>query len=183
MLLKLIRRYLQWTLENSSDRDREILENLFEEHPWIRNTCELACRKAKEKYFSEPEAYDDGYYATSSEDIQGRCLFVARLDSTIMSELLETPVLNIDGEMKTWPSAFEDELRKLKQQVESEKGSAPGVILLTGGASRMRFIHEICRKTFSNASIKSDDNPEFCITKGLARWGRVELNTEQSKKI
>jgi hypothetical protein len=96
-----------------------------------------------------------------------------------MHEILNTPIVKLDDELKTWPNAFENELEKLRQKLQSSKYLAPEVILLTGGASRMDLVSKICKKVFPQASIKSDDAPEFCIAKGLARLGRIEINTSQ----
>ncbi len=169
----------KWTLKKHPNQDE--LEKIFEEHPHIRNACELICRKAKQEYFSDPERYQEaGDYAPGGgENIQGRYLFMPEIDGAVMGEILNTHIVKIDGELKTWPDAFENELEKLRQQLESSKDLSPEVILLTGGASRMNFVPEICKKVFPQSSVKSDNAPEFCIAKGLARWGRVEINTSQ----
>lgn len=173
---------LQWTLRKHPNKDE--LEKIFKDHPPIRNACELTCRKAKEEYFSAPESYQEvGDYAPGGgENIQGRYLFMPQLDGTVMHEILGTPIVELDGELKTWPDAFENELEKLRQQLRSSKDLSPQVILLTGGASRMDFVPKICKKLLPQASVKLDDAPEFCIARGLARWGRIDINTSQFSK-
>jgi len=174
---------LQWTLKNHPNRDELI--KIFEDHPHIRNGCELTCRKAKEEYFSASNLYQEvGDYAPGGgENIQGRYLFTPQIDGTVMSEILSDHIVKLHGELKTWPNAFENELEKLRQQWQnSTKNLSPEVILLTGGASRMDFIPEICKKLFPQASVIPDDTPEFCIAKGLARWGRIEIYTSQFTK-
>jgi hypothetical protein len=170
----------RWCLEKNPHQDE--LRQIFENHPHIRNGCELTCRKAKEEYFSDPQNYqEEGEYAPGGgENIQGRYLFMPQLDGTVMNEILRERIVPYDGELKTWPDAFEIELKKLSQQLqESNQNLFPDAILLTGGASRMDFIDEKCKQLFPQASIIKDDTPEFCIARGLARWGRVEIKTSQ----
>jgi len=167
---------LQRTLRNDPNRDE--LEKIFKDYSHFRNRCELACRKAKQEYFCDPERYQEvGEYAPGGvQSFQGR-YFTAELDGVVMDEILNTPFVELDGELKTWPDAFENELEKLRQHLKSSKDLSPEVILLTGGASRMDFVRDICKKLFPQASVKLDDAPEFCIAKGLARWGRIEIYT------
>ena len=171
---------LQRTLEKHPTKNE--LKKILENHLHIQNACELTCRKAKEKYFSAPELYQDaGDYAPGgAESIQSRYIFMPEIDGTVMSEILNTDMVKLDGELKTWPDAFENELKKLSQKLQSSKQNlSPEVILLTGGASRMAFVPELCKKLFPKASVKQDDTPEFSIAKGLARWGRIDIYTSQ----
>jgi hypothetical protein len=171
----------QRTLKKHLNQDE--LEKVFKDYPNFRNDCELTCRKVKEQYFSAPELYQEvGEYASGVKNIQSRYYFEPKLDGPVMGEILNTPIVELDGESKTWPDAFESELEKLRQQLKSSKELSPEVILLTGGASRMDFVPKICKKLFPQASVKSDDAPEFCIAKGLARWGRIDINTNQFSK-
>lgn len=178
----------QWVLQNHPDRDE--LTKIFSDYPIFRHRCELHCRRVKEVYFSAPEDYEEPEYFAGwrPETIQGKYLFTAEINSTVMNEILNTPFVELEGEFQTWPMAFANELIKLKQQLElrqqldSSKVFTPGVILLTGGASRMNFVPETCKKIFPQAVVKLDDSPEFSIARGLARWGRVEINTSQFSK-
>lgn len=45
-------------------------------------------------------------------------------------------------------------------------------IVLTGGASKMDFIYELCRKVFSNVKIRVEDNPAHTVSNGLG-WVAV----------
>ena len=169
----------RWTLNNHPCKSE--LENTFSAYEFLKNRCELRCRQVKEEYYKRPEIYQDGYSAMArSESIQGISVpFSAELNGSIMSEILETPFVNLDGQFKTWPSVFQEELVKLRQELESSGSSSPSIILLTGGASRMDFVQQICQKVFPNSTLKRDNTPEFSIAMGLARWGRVEVNTTQ----
>ena len=59
-----------------------------------------------------------------------------------------------------------------------QAGIKPGVVLLTGGPSRMEFIKETCETIFPESRCFRDTEPELTIARGLARWGRVYIRTE-----
>ncbi|NJL09897.1 MAG: hypothetical protein HC908_06060 [Calothrix sp. SM1_7_51] len=124
-------------------------------------------------------------------DLLPKCkvyIFEPEVDGSVMNEILDTPIVDLGNGLQTWPSTFEQILLRFKQeldvrqQFESSNDFSPGVILLTGGASRMNFVKEICQQVFPEASVKSDNTPEFCIARGLARWGRIEIKTSQFSK-
>ncbi len=50
-----------------------------------------------------------------------------------------------------------------------------GLILLTGGASRMRFIEEIAKEVFPEAKVHRDGDPSFCVSRGLAYATNADL--------
>ena len=173
-------------IDNFEDRDKKAkLETIFKQYPHFRNECELACRDTKEAYFSEPANYQmSGDYAPyQTVKIQG-IYFEPEVDGNVMNEILNTPIVNLGNGWQTWSNAFMNELVRLKEELETtqELGSLnefSGAILLTGGASRMDFVQKICKSVFPRASIGLDSTPEYCIARGLARWGRVEINTSQ----
>lgn len=169
-------------------REKAEMENIFSQkkYLYLRNECELACRDTKEAYFSDPENYQEpGDYAPyQSVKVSSGIRFEPEVDCSVMNEILDTPFVNLGSGFQTWPSAFMNELVRLKQELEVRPqfrnlDDFSGAILLTGGASRMNFVRQICEEVFPQASIKLDNTPEFCIARGLARWGRVEINTSQ----
>jgi hypothetical protein len=175
----------RWVLKNHPHRVE--VEKIFNANPYTQRRCELRCREAKEEYFSFPENYrEPGEYAPAkSTPVGDNFFFFPKIDGSTMDEILNTSFLELDSELKSWPAAFQGEMLKLKQQLALNKEAGVSrdlssmVILLTGGASRMNFVQEICKQVFPNASVMLDDAPEFCIAKGLARWGRVEINSQQ----
>jgi molecular chaperone DnaK (HSP70) len=127
----------QWAMQNNPDQAE--FGKIFKDYPHFQNRCELNCREVKEAYFSAPENYKEpGEYASRAVNIQGR-YFTTEIDGTVMNEILNTPFVELEGEFKTWPVAFENELVKLRQELELRqqldisKVFSPGVILLTGG--------------------------------------------------
>ena len=57
-------------------------------------------------------------------------------------------------------------------------------IILTGGASKMDFVKQLCREVFKNEEIKLliADEPSFSVALGLAWTGMVDNQIEESKK-
>lgn len=163
-------------------RDEEILqleeisqlEKIFEQSSLYKNRCELRCRKAKEEYFTYPESYEDNLVNVGIEDIQRKYKFLPLVNAKIMNVILNQPLSELDN--KSWRGAFQDQLQTVKEKLE-RIDIQPSAILLTGSASKMRFVAEICQEVFPNLPCKRDGEPELCIAKGLARWGRVYLRT------
>ncbi len=163
---------LAWTLTNHEDRQQ--LEELFEQQPAYRYRCELRCRKAKEEYFSYPDLYEEQDVNAGVEKIQRKYSFEPFVNGEIIREILKQPLPELGD--KSWPDAFRDQLKQVKQNLEKE-GIKPSAILLTGGASKMRFIPQVCKAVFPDSPYKPDGEPELCIARGLARWGRVDVHT------
>ena len=156
-------------------KDRATLEDIFARFPLYKNRCEMLCRKAKEKYFAHPEWYEDAPYKTL-EDIQGQYFFRVALDKITMSAILARPIAALDG--KPFPVALEDVVRRVYQTLETS-AMMPRVVLLTGGPSRIGFIHEICETVFAGLKPKRDSEPEYSIARGLALYGKSVIRIDR----
>ncbi len=164
--------------------DAQALAAAFAVEPAHLSRCELACRRAKEEYFRNP---------TRTRPILGGEVITADLDFTFrltaadMEDVLHRPlreslrflpwgsevgrVLATIGHL-SWPEAFTvmvddlvDALRAQRRQVD--------FVLLTGGAARMDFVQRICRARFGEQTVRVDTEPEFAISRGLARYGAL----------
>ncbi|GAB4207970.1 MAG: hypothetical protein OHK0022_36920 [Roseiflexaceae bacterium] len=154
---------------------REKIEQLFEQNRVARNRCELLCRKVKESYFRYPENYaEPGEFVPASYRFQNGLMFEPMIDGSVMQQLLEQQLTGLNSGNKGWIACFREELEQV-----SRYGIEPGAVLLTGGASRMNFVKSVCEEVFPAAVYRMDNEPEFAIAKGLARWGRVYIRTEQ----
>lgn len=158
-----------WQLEEIAQ-----LEEIFRQNPLYKNRCELRCRKAKEEYFTFYESYEDNLVNVGSEDIQRKFKFMPLVNGKIMEAILSYPLPQLDN--KNWRDAFQSELQTVKNKL-TEENIQPNSILLTGGASKMYFILDICQEIFPDIACKRDGEPELSIARGLARWGRVYLRT------
>ena len=150
---------------------RTEFEGIFSRFPIYRTLVELRCRDVKEKYFSGEEYWQDKP-AEGCEKIHGAsCYYDVLVDGAQMAEILREPQPTLDG--LSWIQSFETWLCKTREWLDSHGLTAKKVIL-TGGPSRMKFTHELCRKIFPEADFKPDTEPEFCIARGLAHVGRYE---------
>ena len=152
----------------------EKLENIFKQSPLYKNRCELRCRKAKEEYFTYEDAYEHSMVNVGSEDIQRKFKFVPLVNGQIIDAILNQPLSELEN--KSWRTDFGDQLEVVKQKLD-EQNIQPSAILLTGSASKMAFVGEMCGKIFPKLPCKRDGEPELCIARGLSRWGRVYLRT------
>jgi hypothetical protein len=152
----------------------EQLEKLFKLMPLYRNRCMLRCRKAKEEYFTYRDSYEKKLVNVGSEDIQRKFKFMPLVNSKIMEAILDKPLIELEN--KSWRQAFHDQLVSIKDKLKN-KQFQPSAILLTGSASKMYFVLDICQEVFPDLDCKIDGEPELCIARGLARWGRVYLRT------
>ncbi|PAX45655.1 hypothetical protein CK510_30685, partial [Brunnivagina elsteri CCALA 953] len=100
--------------------------------------------------------------------------FMPLVNGKIIEAILNQPLSELEN--ISWKSAFEKQLLVVKQKL-AEQDIQPSAILLTGSASKMYFILDICQNVFPELPCKRDGEPELCIARGLARWGRVYLRT------
>ncbi len=150
------------------------LEKILEQNPLYKNRCELRCRKAKEEYFNYYESYEETIVNVGSEDIQRKFKFMPLVNGKTMNVILSQPLPALGD--KSWRDAFGNQLEEIAQKLEKQD-IQPSAILLTGSASKMWFVMEICQQVFPDLPCKRDGEPELSIARGLARWGRVYIRT------
>ena len=154
----------------AASKHREELETVFRESLSWKNRLEIAARRLKEQYFlDEAEwvktpcvASETVYY-----DLPVKVKF--ELNEDIMREILSTPMDELKG--ATFDEALSDLLRHAEQATAE---NLPKLVILTGGASRMRFFREACAAQFPNAQVVICPEPEYSIAKGLAYAARVD---------
>ncbi|MBD2439716.1 Hsp70 family protein [Nostoc sp. FACHB-110] len=162
-----------WTL--AQHQQKTLLEKVFQEYPHHQARCELACRKAKEDFFSNEQLYHDPKsFARGFESINEQIYFIPQVNKLLMEEILNQPLAELGN--KSWLQAFKDSVNEAKQKLE-HLGIVPKLVLMTGGASRMKFTHQICQQIFPEPEtlLRPDPEPERCIALGLARVGRWDL--------
>ncbi len=78
-----------------------------------------------------------------------------------------------------WEKSWYDACRQLFMDVKSrmeEKTRQYSSIVLTGGASRMGFVRELCREVFGDkVEIVADPNPSTCVARGMAYAGVMDI--------
>ncbi len=151
---------------------RAELQAIFRRYPHYQAICELACRRVKEYYFSAESRYIDDP-ATESLKIPSRppMYFDIEFRQADMQHILKQPLLR----GKSWMDAYREELIAAREKIAEQP---PGLVFLTGGASRMEFTRQIAQQVFPDALIVRGREPELTIAKGLAWAGRIDRKAE-----
>ncbi|MBD1898116.1 plasmid segregation protein ParM domain-containing protein [Coleofasciculus sp. FACHB-129] len=166
----------------ANHEEKALLERVFEAYPHHQARCELACRKAKEDYFSNEQVYSNPQsFARGFESINEQIYFVPQVNKAIMDEILNHPLAELGG--KSWLHSFRESVNEAKERLEKQ-GFVPQLLLMTGGASRMKFTRQICEEIFPepDTQVRPDPEPERCIALGLARVGRWDLRAAAFKE-
>lgn len=175
---------------------KERMQRLLREDRTSRAHCEIACRAAKEAWFSgTPEQQLSpkrivGQFGCDVDDLT----FRPRLDrqeieavlaqelgtllrdgSAVWPENESSSVLERQYADLTWPAAF----RTLMESARAKAQGAIAHVFLTGGASRMGFILEVARQLFPDARIIVGREPEVAVAIGLAYAGRQDLRYQR----
>jgi molecular chaperone DnaK (HSP70) len=154
---------------------------VFEDYPHHQARCELACRKAKEDYFSNEQLYSHPQsFARGFESINEQIYFIPQVSRVMAQEILNQPLPELEG--NSWIQSFREAVNVAKEKLD-QQGIVPRVVLMTGGASRMKFTREICEEIFprTGSQVRPDPEPERCIALGLARVGRWDLRASAFK--
>ena len=166
----------------ANHEQKVLLEKVFQEYPHHQARCELACRKAKEDYFSNEQLYSDSEsFARGFESINEQIYFIPQVNKLLMEEILNQPLPELENH--SWIKSFRNSLKEAKEKLE-KLGIVPQLVLMTGGASRMKFTHVLCQEMFPEPEtlLRPDPEPERCIAMGLARVGRWDLRAAAFKQ-
>ncbi|MBN3926504.1 Hsp70 family protein [Nostoc sp. NMS4] len=166
----------------ANHEQKTLLEKVFKEYPHHQARCELACRKAKEDYFSNEQLYSDSEsFARGFESINEQIYFIPQVNKLMMEEILNQPFPEL--EHYSWIQSFRNSLKEAKEKLEKLE-IVPKLVLMTGGASRMKFTHVLCQEMFPEPEtlLRPDPEPERCIAMGLARVGRWDLRAAAFKQ-
>ncbi len=166
----------------ANHEQKALLEKVFQEYPHHQARCELACRKAKEDYFSNEQLYSDPEsFARGFESINEQIYFIPQVNKLMMEEILNQPLPELEN--YSWIKSFRNSLKEAKEKLE-KLGIVPKLLLMTGGASRMKFTHVLCQEMFPQPEtlLRPDPEPERCIAMGLARVGRWDLRAAAFKQ-
>jgi molecular chaperone DnaK (HSP70) len=166
----------------ASHDDKALLERVFEDYPHHQARCELACRKAKEDYFSNEQLYSHPQsFARGFESINEQIYFIPQVNKVVIEEILNQALPELED--KSWIQSFREAVTEAKEKLD-QQSMVPKLVLMTGGASRMTFTREICEEIFPEpeTQVRPDPEPERCIALGLARVGRWDLRAAAFKE-
>ena len=159
-------------------REKDKIKAVFEESRSWYSYCEIQARQLKEEYFTRlPQDPDTTVKKQLRICYDGVQKLQLTLDKAIASNLIHNPLASLSG--RSFHQAMEEALRDAVRLTDSQP---PKLVLLTGGASRMPFIRELCRNIFANAAIVCCPEPEFSIAKGLSYAGWVDENLRAFRK-
>lgn len=161
--------------------ERQRFETIFAENAHIQRRCLILCRRGKEEYFSNVDLYrSEGERVACSlklRTIRPPLEFEPYIYYEEMEQVLNRPLQELA--QRSWKQAFFAALQEAKRKMGTQQ---PDLVILTGGASRMGFVHALCQEVFCDAEeIVRGTEPEFTIAKGLARIGRIDFLAHELK--
>ncbi len=169
-------------IENTQPEEKARLEKVFQGAFHHQRRCLLSCRKGKEEYFSRSQNYPTALHCVECSrkirTVRPAIEFDPLIYADEMEKVLNTPIPAL--QQRSWKTAFTDALREAQARIGARQ---PNLLILTGGASRMPFVMDLCQEVFGEAEVfLRGPEPEFTIAKGLARIGRIDFLTNQFKQ-
>ncbi len=152
----------------------EIAE-ILDRYPAYAARCEFEARRVKEIYFTQQMRGSHGTCESALKLYIGRTPLT--LDISIsdydMEEILNRPLNELGG--RSFVGAYRESLVRAKNEL---KHLLPETVLLTGGASRMPLIGDICGEVFPEAQVLRGLEPEYAIARGLCHALRIDQKTQ-----
>lgn len=160
---------LQAAVDNSVYKTRIL--GIFEAAPEWRSYCLLAARRLKEEYFTRQSSGEQNVRCSETVTLMydDPLQLQLRADAQLILRVVNLPIAALNG--MSFQRMLEGALASAREQTRARP---PKLVLLTGGASRMRFFQELCRAQFADAQLVLCEEPEFSIAKGLAYSARVD---------
>ena len=161
---------LDYAVEHSPDRDA--IKDVFEKYPSWKSYCEINARDLKEEYFLNEELWAGEpcvKYPTIHIDANTSYTVRIPLSGAIMKELLDKNTEQLKG--VSFRQAVQDTLERARNITKEHPVE---LLIVTGGASRMKFFRDACRATFPKANIALCNEPEFSIARGLGIAARTD---------
>ena len=162
---------------NAANDPKKIRKIFSESEAW-KSYCEFACRRLKEKYFSDEEYWkkNDCQQTVTIRYTRLPVRLTLRLNEKIADRMLNKGVERLNG--KSFKEVFMESLYQAKEGITEKQ---PELIFLTGGVSKMPAVRKWCQEVFEDAVIISGSEPEFSVAKGLAYCGRIDDELKEFK--
>ncbi|MBR2801122.1 MAG: Hsp70 family protein [Erysipelotrichaceae bacterium] len=160
---------LNYCVDSSSNPQK--IRKIFAESEAWKNYCEFACRRLKERYYSDVEYFRDHECRDSVLIRQSfpPVRLSLTMDEKVAKHLEEGASERLNG--SSFKEVFLESLRNVRQAIS---GNVPELLFLTGGVSKMPGIRQWCAEIFPEAVIITGSEPEFSVTKGLAWSGKID---------
>ena len=147
------------------------IAEILDRFPAYAARCEFEARRVKEMYFTQQMRESQLPCESAVKLYVGRTPLT--LDLSIgdgeMREILSRPLNELGG--RSFEGAYREALLRAREEL---KDMPPETILLTGGASRMPMIGDICRECFPEAQVLRGLEPEYAIARGLCHALRID---------
>ena len=153
--------------------EENMLEHFFDEthrRADLKNEAgsRLDLRRAKENYYTDPDKEVIASVWFASDGVH-REVTDAMMEQVAARQQIEFSTDTCSLVSGSWETLCRDFYRKAHEGWCRTYGEEfRGMILLTGGASRMGFIPRIAAEVFPEATIVCDAEPSFCVSRGLA---------------
>jgi hypothetical protein len=171
----------------------------------FRTLMHLYARDLKEKYFKAlstnmmlPPAGKINWRLAitlsdkTSEWGKGYTEFYLGLSINMMNDILTQPISKIIPDFSRYNDYTREDLgndsfvsrndrfiKMLSEKYPEYAAKDDALIIMTGGASQMKFVRESVAKHFPNKQIDYDTDPELTIAKGLVFYGHEALKNKQ----
>ena len=168
---------LNYAIDHSGNPQK--IRRIFEESEAWKNYCEFACRRLKEKYYSDIDYFRDH---ECRESVLIRHTFPPVRLSIEMNASIADYIENGNSSRLDGSSFREVFLTSLKNVRKSITGAAPQLLFLTGGVSKMPGIRQWCTEVFPDTIVITGSEPEFSVARGLSWTGRIDEELREFRK-
>lgn len=168
---------LNYAIDHSGNPQK--IRRIFEESEAWKNYCEFACRRLKEKYYSDIDYFRDH---ECRESVLIRHTFPPVRLSIEMNASIADYIENGNSSRLDGSSFREVFLISLKNVRKSITGAAPQLLFLTGGVSKMPGIRQWCTEVFPDTIVITGSEPEFSVARGLSWTGRIDEELREFRK-
>ena len=179
---------------NQSVSDNDRIDSVQNEKS--KPEAERELRKAKEEFYSTGNPLEPICVIERTET-KGKKLIPVDLDAAKLDEIVNERVIsfaddNNEARVGSWSDLCEEFFQYAKEQIGSMsvdgKPCPIGTIAITGGASKMPFIKDLCERVFPDCEIHLERNPSYSVSNGLcwAYLGEEQLEdciTEAMKEL
>lgn len=176
---------IEKTIYKDCIETNEGVRHLLINHSQYKDALLFTARRAKEEaYKKSPELEIDCSFALRSV-IGKDCSDYSKLKSELV-EICYPNITMLNNSIEKsshYITHIEEDLKDFRSNWL--KGKPINGVFLTGGASRMRFIKDVIKKTYglSDSQVKIDpDNPSLTISRGIAMLGRADCVSEVLQK-
>ena len=187
---------LQKTLEKAAEREN--VHASFQNRDSILFSLRV---DKKEKYYSKMLLEDESTFMRRASvlDDQGRQMLDSsgkprklkveiEVDDALMDRLTRCAKFRISrgSEDTKVNDSWYNHCRSFLEQARDmviQYGLPCQSVMLTGGASKMDFVQDLCREVFQDTTLIRSDEPSFSVALGLAWTGMVDHEIESRKAV